>query len=100
MRSPAHRWRFRWYDWLLIALLAGFCIFVAYRLAFLNYKWNWGVIPTYLVRFDEESGRWLPNLLLQGLFTTIKLSFWGALVAAVVGLVMGCCGFPTGCFSN
>jgi His/Glu/Gln/Arg/opine family amino acid ABC transporter permease subunit len=24
-----------------------------------------------------------------GLFTTIKLSFWGALVAAVVGLVMG-----------
>jgi polar amino acid transport system permease protein len=89
MRSPAHRWRFRWYDWLLIALLAGFCIFVAYRLAFLNYKWNWGVIPTYLVRFDEESDRWLPNLLLQGLFTTIKLSFWGALVAAVVGLVMG-----------
>jgi polar amino acid transport system permease protein len=42
-----------------------------------------------MVRYDEQSGRWLPNILLQGLFTTIKLSIWGMLLAGVLGLVIG-----------
>ena len=63
-----------WLNLLLIGILTGFFAFVLYRLFFsLNYNWNWSVIPTYLVRYDEQSGRWLPNILLQGLFTTIKL---------------------------
>lgn len=75
---------------LLLASLVGFISFIAYRLIFaLNYNWNWSVIWTYLVRFDEQSGRWLPNVLLQGLFTTIKLSIWGMLVAGLLGLIIG-----------
>ncbi|NNK13429.1 MAG: amino acid ABC transporter permease [Desulfofustis sp.] len=82
--------RLFWLNLLLIAILIGFFTFILYRLFFsLNYNWNWSVIPTYLVRYDEQSGRWLPNLLLQGLFTTIKLSIWGMLLAGILGLVIG-----------
>ena len=82
--------RLFWLNLLLIALLAGFFAFICYRLFFsLNYHWNWSVIPTYLVRYDETSGRWLPNILLQGLFTTIKLSIWGMLLAGLLGLIIG-----------
>jgi len=82
--------RLFWLNLLLISLLLAFFGFVIYRLFFaLNYNWNWSIIPTYLVRYDEESGRWLPNLLLQGLFTTIKLSIWGMLLAGALGLIIG-----------
>ncbi|RZW15211.1 MAG: amino acid ABC transporter permease [Desulfobulbaceae bacterium] len=82
--------RLFWLNLLLIAILIGFFTFILYRLFFsLNYNWNWSVIPTYLVRYDEQSGRWLPNILLQGLFTTIKLSIWGMLLAGILGLVIG-----------
>ncbi len=79
-----------WLDLFLVLLLLSGISFVVYRLSFsLNYNWKWSVIPTYLVRFDEPSGRWLPNILLQGLFITIKLSIWGMFLAAMIGLFMG-----------
>ncbi len=77
-------------DLLLLIAMAGAFLFVIYRLTFsLNYKWNWSIIPTYLVRFDSESGRWTANVLLEGLLTTIRLSIWGMLLAGILGLVMG-----------
>ena len=84
------RFRLTVLDIFLIIAIAGAFVFVVYRLTFsLNYKWNWGIIPTYLVRFDQESGRWTANVLLEGLFTTIRLSIWGMLLAGVLGLIMG-----------
>ncbi len=83
-------YRLSWLDLFLILLVLSGISFVVYRLAFsLNYNWKWSVIPTYLIRFDQASGRWLPNILLQGLFITIKLSIWGMLFAAIIGLLMG-----------
>lgn len=85
--SPSYRF---WLNLFLAAVVFGFIAFIFYRLFFaLNYNWNWSIIPTYLVRFDEEAGKWVPNLLLQGLFTTIKLSIWGMLLAGILGLLMG-----------
>lgn len=82
--------RFTWLDFLLAALLLGFITFIIYRLVFsLNYNWNWSIIPTYLIKFDPEADRWLPNMLLEGLFVTLKLSIWGMLLAAIFGLLMG-----------
>ncbi len=82
--------RLLWLNLLLITILIGFLVFILYRLFFsLNYNWNWSVIPTYLVRYDVQSGRWLPNILLQGLFTTVKLSIWGMLLAGLLGLIIG-----------
>jgi polar amino acid transport system permease protein len=55
----------------------------------LNYKWNWGIIPQYLYFFDQEKGRWTSNVLMQGLYTTIRLSAWATLLAAVFGTIAG-----------
>lgn len=84
------RFRLTVLDIFLVVALAGALLLIIYRLAFaLNYNWNWAIIPTYLVRFDSESGRWTANVLLEGLFTTIRLSAWGMLLAAILGLLMG-----------
>ena len=72
---------------LSILILAAY---IVYRLAVaLNYKWNWGIIPQYILRYDAEQGRWVANLLLQGLFTTLRLSVWATLLAALIGVFMG-----------
>ena len=55
----------------------------------LHYRWDWGAIPQFLVRFDPETSRWVPNLLLEGLLTTIRLSVWGTLLATLFGTAMG-----------
>ncbi|MDJ0780599.1 MAG: amino acid ABC transporter permease [Desulfosarcinaceae bacterium] len=76
-------------------LLIGFLLVLAAAFVFhkirvdLDYQWNWGAIPQYILRYDEASGRWVPNLILKGLLTTLRLSFWSMLLAALIGTVMG-----------
>jgi polar amino acid transport system permease protein len=66
--------------------------YVAYRITIgLHYKWNWSAIPQYLFRYNQESDSWLPNVLIYGLLTTIKLSMWGTVLAAIIGTGMGLC---------
>lgn len=68
-------------------LLGGF---IAHRLgSSFNYRWNWSVIGDYLLFFDDATGGWRCGVLLQGLFITIKLSIWGLVLAAVLGLIIG-----------
>ncbi|MGH1481851.1 MAG: amino acid ABC transporter permease [Geminicoccales bacterium] len=55
----------------------------------LVYKWDWSFLPGFFLRFDEEAGAWETNLLLQGLFTTIRLSIWAMLLASIIGLILG-----------
>lgn len=78
---------------LTVSLLTlGALMYLAYKIKVgLNYKWNWQVIPQYLLRYDEESGRWVTNLMMQGLFTTLRLSVWGSLLATILGAAMGLC---------
>jgi len=77
-------------DIVIIALLAILTAYIVYRLTTkLNYKWNWGIIPQYLYFFDEEKGRWTANVLMQGLYTTIRLSVWATLLAAILGTIAG-----------
>lgn len=77
-------------DILVLALVIAFLIFLCYRLFFaLNYRWNWSIIPTYLVHIDPKSGNWSPNILLDGFITTLKLSFWGMLLAVFLGFGAG-----------
>ena len=66
--------------------------YVAYRITIgLHYKWNWSAIPQYLFRYDQKSDSWLPNVLLYGLLTTIKLSIWGTVLATIMVMLMGLC---------
>jgi polar amino acid transport system permease protein len=77
-------------DFLILVILVIVGAYLIHRVrAVLDYRWNWGLIGEYLLRYDPQSGRWVPNLLLQGLFTTIRLSVWSTLLAALVGAVMG-----------
>ena len=64
--------------------------YAAHRIStHLHYKWDWKSVPQYLLRFDEESGGWLPNVLLLGLYNTIRLSLWGTVFATLIGTIMG-----------
>jgi polar amino acid transport system permease protein len=71
---------------LVIAAYIGFRIVVG-----LNYKWNWAIIPQYLWRYDQESGKWVANLLVIGVLNTIRLSVWGIILATIFGSIMGFC---------
>ena len=77
-------------DLVLSLLLLLAIVYIAYKMKVgLSYKWNWGAIPQYFFRYDPESSRWVPNILMQGFFTTIRLSFWSTIMATLIGTLMG-----------
>ena len=77
-------------DVIILILLSGVLIYIIYQIKVkLNYKWQWEIIPQYIFRYDEESGKWVSNYLVHGLLTTLRLSFWGTLLATILGTIMG-----------
>ncbi len=86
----AQKVRFRWLDALIIVLLAAFATFIGYRIKVgLNYKWHWASMPQYLLFRNPTTSRWAVNYILEGLFTTIRLSIWATILGTLVGIVMG-----------
>ncbi|MBW2614416.1 MAG: amino acid ABC transporter permease [Deltaproteobacteria bacterium] len=71
-------------------LIAGIAIYYRVEIA-LNYSWQWGKLPQFLYRFDDESGKWVSNVLMWGLFNTIRLSIFGTILAIILGTIMGIC---------
>ncbi len=79
-------------DIAIIASVIAILVFIYYRVEHvLVYNWNWGLIFEYVIRIDEATGDILPNLFLKGVAMTLRLAFWGTLIAAVIGIVMGLC---------
>ncbi|MCG6905996.1 MAG: amino acid ABC transporter permease [Desulfobacteraceae bacterium] len=79
-------------DLVVFLMLAAAGLYLSYRVKVgLHYNWNWGVLPQFLFRYDPEAARWVPNLLMQGFFNTVRLSIWGTLLASLIGLLMGLC---------
>ena len=77
-------------DVLLLGILATAAVYVWYRVSdVLVYKWSWGFLPQVLIRYDEQSGWWVPNVLLEGLLTTLRVSLWSMLLALVIGVGLG-----------
>lgn len=89
--SPRAKKRiFRPLDVIVFVVVAGLVVwFVQKTATTLDYHWKWSIIPQYLLRTDEASGGLVPGLLLRGLFTTLRLSIWGGLIAMILGLVFG-----------
>ncbi len=82
--------RLGWMDYVVFAILIAAVAYVWYRVdSVLEYRWDWAVIPHYLYRWDEEQQRWVANLLMQGLYTTIRLALWSIVLAALIGVVFG-----------
>jgi polar amino acid transport system permease protein len=93
------RLKIRPLDILIALLLAGGVAYVVYRItAGLHYRWDWGSLPQYLLRHDAQREEWVPGVLVQGLFMTIRLSLWGTVLATFIGTVMGLCRVSGGLF--
>ena len=89
-RSRKNRWS--WIDLLVIASVIGFVIFVVVRVeTVLQYSWNWLHVMPFLAYVDEDTGRWVTNLLLEGLIMTMRLAVIGIVISALIGVVMGLC---------
>lgn len=77
-------------DVVIIAIAIVSVTYVVYRVNYvLTYNWHWPQIFEYVIAWDEEQGRLVPNLLFKGLMTTLRLAVWATLLAAVIGLLMG-----------
>lgn len=74
-------------DTLVLAALAGAVAYVVLRMAHMDYRWQWSVLGTGLLRGSPQG--WRAGPLLRGLFTTLRLSLWSGALALVLGLVMG-----------
>ena len=45
----------------------------------------------FFFKYDAERGRWLPNLLIEGVFILVRICFWAALLGLAIGFLMGVC---------
>jgi polar amino acid transport system permease protein len=87
---PSFIHNLRWLDWLILVVLTGIISYVGFRIeGALNYDWRWELIPDYIVRYREDREEWFANLLLQGLFATIRISIYASVLALVLGTLLG-----------
>ena len=90
MSRSTLRYRWSWVDSVVLLGIIGFFGFIGYRVdTVLVYQWDWGFLPGYLFRWDEETQSLLPNLLVKGLLTTLRLAFWSIILATLIGFVIG-----------
>lgn len=81
--------KFQAIDVVIILLVIAVAVYIYYRVKYgLEYKSDWSIIPQFLFRWDAETGWWVPNYLLQGLITTLKLSIWAMMLATIVGFIV------------
>ena len=77
-------------DYICFGLVGAIIAYAAYRVSdVLVYNWNWSRVLDFVIYYDEKNARYVPNLLLEGIATTLRLAFWATIVAASIGLVMG-----------
>ena len=77
-------------DYICFGLVGVVIAYAVYRVSdVLVYNWNWSRVFNFVIYYDEETARYVPNLLLEGIATTLRLAFWATIVAATIGLIMG-----------
>lgn len=85
-----NRRRFRLLDAVILAVVAAACAYLVWRAnTVLHYNWNWSRVWPFILRYDAAKEAWVPNLILIGLWTTIRIAIWSAIGAALIGAVMG-----------
>jgi polar amino acid transport system permease protein len=88
--APKRKYRVHPLDVVVLVLVLAATAYIAYRVdSVLVYTWDWSAIPNYLFRYDDQSQRLIPNLLIIGLLTTLRIAFWGMILATILGVVLG-----------
>ncbi len=73
-------------------VVAAIAFFLSRMGTSLDYEWNWSAIPQYFMFRDADTGKLVPNILLRGFFTTVKLSVWATVLAFALGTFSGVMG--------
>ncbi|MEP2470168.1 MULTISPECIES: amino acid ABC transporter permease [Roseobacteraceae] len=82
--------RLHWMDYAILLVVIAATTFIAARMGTaLNYDWRWEKIPNYLFRYKESEDRWVSNLLIQGLYTTLRIAIYSSILALILGLMLG-----------
>lgn len=82
--------RLHWMDLVILAVVIGLATVITVRIGgALNYDWRWEKIPNYLYRYKESEDRWIANLLVQGLYATIRISIYASILALILGVILG-----------
>ena len=76
----------------IVLVIAAISYFLSRMGTTLAYEWNWAAIPQYFMFRDAETGNLVPNILLRGFFTTLKLSVWATVLAFALGTLSGVMG--------
>jgi polar amino acid transport system permease protein len=50
----------------VLAVVGAIGYFVWRTNSVFKYRWNWNTVWPFLFRFDEQTGHWVPNLLVEG----------------------------------
>ncbi|WP_299013444.1 amino acid ABC transporter permease [uncultured Photobacterium sp.] len=79
--------RFNKLDLLLVVIICGFLGWLTFHSsAGIHYQWNWDKALELIFTNGKQSE--LPYFF-QGFITTIRLSFWGMIFAAILGVLLG-----------
>jgi polar amino acid transport system permease protein len=88
-------------DAVIVAVLLATIAYVIWRAqTVLRYDWNWAPVWGFVIRYDAAQDSWIPNLILKGLWTTIRISVWAGLLAAIFGGLMGIARVSNSLFLN
>ena len=69
-----------------VLVIGGAAAVLWHGTAALDYRWRWGQIPRYF--FYRSDGEWKAGPLIEGLITTLQLSFVSGAMAVILGLVV------------
>ena len=82
--------RLHWLDIVILAIVIGFFVYVFMQMGGnLKYHWRWEKIPNYILRYHTGKEEWISNLLLIGLFNTIRICLIASVLAIILGVILG-----------
>ena len=87
MRAASPRWRPL--DALALLIVGGIVFALAkWAGGRLDYRWDWAAAADFVAHRDAE-GAWRAGVILDGFAMTLRLTFYGALIAGALGVALG-----------
>ena len=82
--------KLHWLDFFVLGCVIAFFWYVIVQMSGnLNYSWRWEKIPNYIFKYHTGREEWFANVLLQGLFITVRVSIYASVLALFLGVILG-----------